>query len=91
MVPVPNPNPPYLSVHSEGDADAVQMRVFSKALTLVWKGEQAQNIRTGWNQVPLDRGLIDSLPNGLYFVELKPLRGAQVGLGGPIVKLALLR
>lgn len=67
------------------------IRVYSKALTLVWQGEAAQALRKGWNQVPVDRAWAQGLPNGLYFVALKPKRGAQEGLGGPVVKVFMLQ
>lgn len=91
MVAVPNPNPRYLAIHSEGAADAVELRIYSKVLTLARTSQRAQALSLGWNHLDLEAGLLEGLPNGLYFVVVKPSRGQRPGIAAPIAKLYVLR
>lgn len=91
MVPLPNPDPKWLAILMDGPADAVKLRVFSKAMTLVRVGEIQAQLSLGWNHVPLAPDLLAGLPSGLYFLSTSPSRAGVTGFAGPTAKLVLLR
>ena len=91
VVPLPNPDPKWLAILMDGPADAVKLRVFSKAMTLVRVGEIQAQLSLGWNHVPLAPDLLAGLPSGLYFLSTSPSRAGVTGFAGPTAKLVLLR
>ena len=88
-VPVPNPNAGALAVELLGPADSVDVRVFDQAMILVG------SVRSGampanWGRISLDSAWFAGLPPGVYFVQVKALRGGAVSKA-VLTKLLLTR
>lgn len=66
-VPVPQPNPKFLSLHLDSAADEVRVRVYDQGYQrrAQW---QVQSVASGWVQLALPPELL-GLPNGLYFMK----------------------
>lgn len=90
VVPFPNPNPRTWAVHLQGQADSLNLKVFSSAMALVWREQRSASFKAGWNHLPLGSE-VNALPNGLYFVQVQPTRAGQLGFAAPITRVLFLR
>jgi hypothetical protein len=71
----------YFDVQLAGQAEAIQCKVYSKAMTMVMMRRPAGPFQAGWNKVavPLNG---QSLPSGLYYVVVVSGRGDLSQAGG---------
>jgi beta-glucanase (GH16 family) len=76
VFPVPNPNPNSLAVELNGPADAVNVRVFTKALVLALEFSRP-GLAAGWQRISVPGGW-QNLPSGLYYVQVQAIRGQAV-------------
>jgi hypothetical protein len=81
LSPYPNPNPSAVAVHLAGDADRVELRIYSKAEVRVLSAEGGAS-SAGWAKVQLPVGWQHGLPNGVYYVRVVAYRG--VAVSGPV-------
>jgi hypothetical protein len=89
-IPWPNPNPQGLALKLAGNADSVEIKIYSKALVRVAGGRAEGPFSAGWVRVPLPMGWNNGLPNGVYYAVARPQRGAYLGNGpGPAVMMML--
>jgi hypothetical protein len=86
---VPNPNPEYLALDMQGSGDGVVVSVYTKALVLVKRVEVGEPLVGGWNRISLG-ALLQNLPPGLYYVQVRALRGG-IASNSVFVKVFLTR
>lgn len=90
-VPVPNPNASALALYLAGSADAILVKVYSKAFVLVRVFEITGVFAPGWVRAALPGQWEQNLTNGVYFVVVRPERQSRQGFGPRPLKLAVLR
>jgi hypothetical protein len=73
---LPNPNAKFLAYYLSGDADRLELDVFSRNFVLVGRADAA-NAGAGWNRIPLPDGW-SGLSNGTWFYRLTAFRGSAV-------------
>jgi hypothetical protein len=64
----------YLGLRLDGAADTVVLDLYSRGFVLVRRQSLGGSFQAGWNQVPFDAA---GLPNGVYFLKVKVLRGGE--------------
>lgn len=91
LVPLPNPNPAVLKVRVQGRADALRLKLWSPAYTLVDTMDFNGPLGPGWVTLPLRGQDWVGLGNGLYFLTLEARRGIQAAPKVPPARVILLR
>ena len=66
----------YFDVKLGGAADTVQLKIYTKAMTMVMSRRLSGQFQGGWNQVPVPVGNL-LLPSGLYYVLIQSGNGGQ--------------
>jgi alpha-amylase len=90
VLPEPNPNPRTLYIEMAGDADEVDLSIYTDALVSVADAHQ-NSVPAGWVQFPLPPDFIRDAANGVYFCRLQSFRAGSKASKPVLAKLMVLR
>ena len=77
-VPLPNPDPVAFQLFLQGPADAIQLDLYSTALTLEKQVKITRTLSKGWNSVALPSDFGQGLGHGLHYFSVKARQGTDL-------------
>jgi hypothetical protein len=78
-----------LAVKLKGSADALELRLYSKAMTCVFSARAEGAFQAGWNHAGFE--VAGGLPNGLYYSQATAKRVSGQSASGGTGKVYWLR